>query len=62
MRDDSAQRSGGWGGGHPAPGQLQAHMLNRVIKVKKEGKRAPNTRSSICEASVVGRGLSCLRN
>lgn len=24
MRDGSAQKSGGWGGGHPAPGQLRA--------------------------------------
>lgn len=34
-------------------------MLNRVIKVKKEGKIAPNTGNSICKASVAERGLSC---
>ena len=51
-----------WRDSKGSPGQLKAHMLNRVIKVKKEGRIAPNTGTSICEASVAERGLSCLRN
>ena len=51
-----------WRDSKGPPRQLKAHMLNRVIKVKKEGKRAPNTRNSKCEASMAERVLSCLRN
>lgn len=50
------------GGSKGSPGQCKACLLNRVMQVKQEGRRAPNGGNNVSEGSVAEMGLARLRN